>query len=410
MIYVFVFLGEFGVELLNWQGVIRTLRQRLAADDRIVCCSRASVYPLYEFCDAYIDIGSVPAFLSSRSLAYFAVPPSAASGWDTLAARRFDRTLKAELQKHILRQMAEQGLDGAPANCRFIFSSDHTALHGLTFGRRRRGPLGLALATSLEGGRRISPGAADWLEDKKDAFFARAGRLSPVQGLDRRQDASIYALPNLADNTYVRIAPDLALAAAVQNTLGFNLTEPFVLCQTRQRLIVQRSPEPLPWPAIRSLLQSLAEDMRIVLLSFQTGRKLDSYSDFSDLPNCYAFPCRSFPEQAILIHFAAHSLFFTEGDFGSHIYVPPLMGRDVTVLAAASMYTLPTAPIAFWNENVFRFGGQILPRAVEEVLATPQASHALRHNILAAARLSSPAQPPAPLPAPRPRTAAGHHA
>lgn len=406
MIYFFVFLGEFGVELLNWQGVVRTLRQRLPADDKIVCCSRASVYPLYEFCDAYIDIGAVPAFQASRSLAYFAVPPSAASGWDTLAARRFDRVLKTELRKHILVQMREEGLNSDPANCRFIFSSDHTALHGLTFGRRRRGLLGVTLASLLEEARRINPRTSDWLEARKDAFFTRAGRLSPVQALDRRQDASIYALPNLADNTYVRIAPDLTLTAAVQEKLGWNLNEPFLLCQTRQRPIVRRSVEQLPWPTIRPLLQSLAEEMRIVLLSFQTGRKLDSYSSFSDLPNFHTFPCRSFPEQAILIHFASHCLFFTEGDFGSHIYVPPLMGRDVTVLAAASMYTLPTAPVAFWNENVFRFGGQILPRAVEDAFASPQTSDALRCNILAAARLSS----PEPLPALRPRTAAGHPA
>ncbi len=397
MIYVFVFLGEFGVELLNWQGVIRTFSKTLAPGDMIVCCSRASVYPIYEFCDAYVDIGSHPDFQASRSLAYFAVPPTAASGWDTLAARRFNRTLKERLQPYILRQMDEQGIrPAAVGSRRFIFSSDHTTLNGLTFGRRRRGIAGLGLATLLEkmrastaargpaSGVQTSSEAADWMEGRKDRFLAQSRRLPGLRGLDRSREASIYELPNLNDNTYVRIQADLALAGEVQARLGWDLNEPFLLCQTRQRSIVRRSPESLPWRSIQALLESLALRIRIVLISFHTGRQLDSYSDFAALPNFYAYTCRSFSEQAILIHFAAHCLFFTEGDFGSHIYVPPLMGRDVTVLAAASMYALSTAPIAFWNKEVFRFGGQIRPRTVEDVFSTPQATEALSNEILAA--------------------------
>lgn len=404
MIYVFVFLGEFGVELLNWQGVIRTFRKTLAAGDTIVCCSRASVYPIYEFCDAYIDIGAHPDFQASRSLAYFAVPPTAASGWDTLAARRFNRTLKERLQRFILDQMEDKGIRPAAGETpRFVFSSDYTILNGLTFGRRRRGIAGLGLATLLEKMRAWSvpdaspagSSAADWLEQGKDGFLAQARRLPGLRGLDRSREASIYELPDLAANTYVRIQPDLALASAVQARLGWDLNEPFLLCQTRQRSIVRRSPETLPWPSIQMLLESLATRMRIVLITFHTGRQLDSYSDFGALPNFYAYTCRSFTEQAILIHFAAHCLFFTEGDFGSHIYVPPLMGRDVTVLAAASMYALPTAPIGFWNHQVFRFGGQILPRSVEDIFSSPQATEALRSDLLAAALAKPQGQPAA---------------
>lgn len=402
MIYVFVFLGEFGVELLNWQGVIRKFKRTLNPDDRIVCCSRASVYPLYEFCDAYIDIGDVPAFQHSRSLAYFAVPPAAASGWDTVAARRFNERLKDELRAIIHLRLLDQDFvsadcDGGPGvengrpACRYIFSSDYHQLSGLTFGHPRRRLPGMLLATALESLRSILPAQVSPLENAKDLLAAfRRSR-------DQYNGSHIYGQMNLANNEFVKLQAGATVAGAVSRAsggaipgsvadcLGWALDEPYILCQTRQRSIVRRSPEPLPWETILALLQQLARDIKIVLLTFNTGRLLDSYSEFTAAPNCYRYACRSFPEQACLIEHAAHCLFFTEGDFGSHIYVPPLMGKDVTVLAAASMYALPTAPIAFWNEHLFRFGGQILPSTTEAVFASPQATEAWRRGILARA-------------------------
>ena len=400
MNYVFVFVGEFGFELLNWQGMVRKFRETLQTGDKIVCCSRANVYPLYEFCDAYVDIAAVPMFQHSRSLAYFAVPATAASGWDTLSARRFNQELKASLRVFILDRLYEQGvLTDADQALRFIFSSDHTELHNIGFGRRRRGQVGLVLATLLEQCRAMMPrsGAMDCVswEGVNKRFFAMTKGVPALRALDHTKAASIYDLPGLSDNTYVRIQPDFTLIKEVQKKLGWDpLGEAFVLCQTRQRPIYRLSPEPLPWVAIRSLLARLATEMKIVLISFQTGRALDSYSAFGAIENCQTYACQTFPEQGLLIHFASHCLFFTEGDFGSHIYVPPLMGKDVTVLAAASMYALPTAPIASWNEHVFRFGGQILPRTTEATFATPQATEALRRDIAVRVRTRPPVSSP----------------
>ena len=48
MNYVFVFLGEFGYELFNWQGVIRKFSRLVAPGDKIICCSRAHLHLLYD--------------------------------------------------------------------------------------------------------------------------------------------------------------------------------------------------------------------------------------------------------------------------------------------------------------------------------------------------------------------------
>lgn len=389
MIYIFVFLGEFGFELLNWQGVIRKFSQTLADDDKIVCCSRAFVRPLYEFSNAYIDIASVPSFRESLSLAYFAAPPLATSSWDSIAARRFDERVKADLRTYILQRLREEGIlpidpgekesmQSLAGGYRFIFSSDRYELNGLKFGRPRRGWLGMAAATAVERLRTAFPARTSQLEDIKE-------RILPLfRSVNLMGEANIYAQLDLENNQFVRIQPDLSLADHVARQLAWDVNEPYLLCQTRERPgLLPKSPERLPWPAIHALLAQLAKHVKIVLQSFHTGRQLDSYSEFGAIPNCYRYHCQSFPEQTFLIHHSAHCLFFTEGDFGSHIYVPPFMGRNVTVLAARALYELETAPIDFWNEHVFRFGGQILPLAVEDVFASPQATEALQRRIQA---------------------------
>jgi hypothetical protein len=214
--------------------------------------------------------------------------------------------------------------------------------------------------------------------------------LETFRSLDRSSDANIYELLDVGNNYFVRIRPDETLRPVVAERLGWDLSQPFVLCQTRQRRTMQRSPDLLPAEGMQQLLTILGQNMRIVLLSFQTGRWLDSYSAFDELPNCTLYQCRSFPEQAVLASSARHCLFFTEGDFGSHIYVPPFLGRDVTAIAPASVYRLGTTPIDFWNTHVFTFGGQIHARSAEDVFACETSIKALSAAILAGGTTAHP--------------------
>ena len=99
MVYVFTFLGEFGYELFNWQGVIRKFAAAIAPGDAIVCCSRARVYPLYEKADLYVDISEAPIFKRSRACCYSATIGAGAPGRGV--NRAFDAALRASLRSFI---------------------------------------------------------------------------------------------------------------------------------------------------------------------------------------------------------------------------------------------------------------------------------------------------------------------
>ena len=63
MNYVFTFIGEFGYELLNWQGTVRKWVNLYKKDtDKIIICSRKGLQSLYEFADYYIDISELESY------------------------------------------------------------------------------------------------------------------------------------------------------------------------------------------------------------------------------------------------------------------------------------------------------------------------------------------------------------
>ena len=335
MVYIFTFGGEFGYELFNWQGVIRKFSHTISASDRIVCCSRANLYPLYETAHQYIDISEIEMFRQSVACGYFALHPEDLT-LNSPQNLDFDRRLKKELKTFILKRLAEglppsllrslwRNLLPGGSNYQFVFSSEKTELNGCRFGCDR----------------------------------TRFGT-DPSEG-------NIYDLLDLKNNEYKVIEAPLEARQAIEKTLGWSLETPFVLCQTRARDIVIRSKCRVPK---ERLIEQLSRKVKVVLLSFATGRALDSYSAFRGLPDCYSYACGSFVEQACLVHFAKRCVFFTEGDFGSHMYVPPFLGKDVVAIAPGDIYDLGTTPIDFWNRNVFRFGGQIIPKISEEVFAS----------------------------------------
>jgi len=318
MVYVFTFLGEFGYELFNWQGVIRKFAAAIAPGDAIVCCSRARVYPLYEKADLYVDISEAPIFKRSRACCYSATIGAGAPGRGV--NRAFDAALRASLRSFIsnrIRAVRPEWI-GPDRELMFIFSSRKTAVGGFVFGCD-----------------------ADRIEDEADIG----------DGLE------------VANNCYARISPDLGIRCEVERRAGFNLSEPYVLVQMRQRRVGPASAL-LP---VAEIVNILGQQTRVVRLSFETGRLLDSFSRFDTQAGCVDYPARSFPEQACLIHFAARCVFLTEGDFGSHTYVPPFMGRDVLAIAPRSVYEPWRNVIDFWNRDVFRFGGQLMPQIAEEL-------------------------------------------
>jgi hypothetical protein len=347
MIYVFTFLGEFGYELFNWQGVVRKFSTLLKPDERIVCAGRTGLASWYESAAKYIEVSDEALFRQSLASDYFAIPLVNATDQSRvnyvpelrrLRSVMFDLRLRRALKARVLAQLPPVWRQEP---MRWVFSSGRTRLRGLNFGAER-----------------FSYGWHDGIE------------------------GNIYTLLDLGNNLYRKIQADEAYRDIVVRKLGFDLTRPFVLVQTRVRAAIIRSHVEVPK---EELIAAVARRCTVVLLTFSTGRALDSFSAFNvdKTPNVVVYPCGSFNEQSVLVAAARRCLFFTEGDFGSHIYVPPFMGKDVVAIAPHEVYCLGTTPIDFWNNSVFQFGGQIQPLEAENVFASQKSVETMADGLLA---------------------------
>jgi hypothetical protein len=322
VVFVFTFLGEFGYELLNWQGVIRQFAAALSPSDALVCCSRGNVRALYERADLYIDIADAPLFRRSRACCYGATIGVGAPR--RLFNRAFDTALRASLRAFITKRIHQIRPDWRGSGDRqlvFIFSSNRTDIRGTTFG----------------------------CDPERIEHEADIGMQLDVKG-----------------NCYERIRPELDARADMERRLGFDLSEPYILLQARSRRV---GPQTAAVP-MNVVISALMERARVVLLSFETGRAFDSSSRFDASLRCIHAAAHDFPEQSCLIHFARHCVFFTEGDLGSHTFVPPLLGKNVTVVAPKTICTWWRDEIDLWNRKVFRFGGQLVPHDAEAVCAS----------------------------------------
>lgn len=332
MNYIFVFLGEFGYELLNWQGVIRKFVTTINKDkDKVIICSRTGLEPFYEFADEYIDISKLMYFKNSAANMYWAHNPDCniykrnketlenGLDWELMSKKdlKYQNKMKKEIKQFILKQF-KVNLFQRPfifKNYKFIFSSDYQKINGLFFGTKSM------------------------------------------------SEPKIYADLDLNNNNFVKIEPCKKNKKNIEVKLGFSLADEYILCQTGSRNVVQRSKEHVEY----KILNTLSKKAKIVLLNFDTKRKLDSKSLFPEIENCCIYNCNSFEEQSVLIANAFACVFFTEGDFRSHNYLPPFMGKNVYSIAPKTVFELGTTPIDFWNKNVFKFGGQIIPVVHEEI-------------------------------------------
>jgi hypothetical protein len=328
---VFVFLGEFGYEIFNWQGVVRKFANSLPKTSRIVVAGRRGLEAFYESASHYIDISDFEAYRNSVAAAYFAIPPDMQQRGSPYTAEEieFDGHIKYEIRRHVSRVLTSSlGWNG---KIEFVFSSSLTAFPGCVFGVDR-----------MYYGSRVHVGSIyshfEWL---------------------------------LRNNTFKKIGYDEGLCGEIGRKLGFSLSEPYVLVQKRSRKIGPQFGVNIDESEFVWVLQG---KVKVVLLSFNTGRTLDSESSIrSRLENCVNYGVSSFGEQSCLIAHAKKCVFITEGDLGSHTYLPPLLGKDVYVIASRDVLSKPSAPISSWNEWVFRFGGKMIPLEVESVLASREA-------------------------------------
>lgn len=331
MNYIFVFLGEFGYELLNWQGVIRKFSKTIdKSKDKITICTRKGLEPFYEFADKYMDISGLSYFKNSAACMYWAHNPElnfykyhndVVEGrlpYDFLSKKnkKYQKKLKEQIKNYVFEKLNFDIWEKYfLKNYKFIFSSDYQTVNGLEF------------------------------------------------GTDSMTSARIYDDLNLNNNTFIKIEPCKDANKNIEQKLGFKLSEKYILCQTGSRPIIQRSKEHISV----KILKELSKKIKVILLDFDTKRNYDSKSKFENIENCYKYSCTSFREQSVLISNAKACLFFTEGDFRSHNYIPPFMGKDVYSIAPKKVFELGNTPIDFWNKNVFQFGGKIIPIFSEDI-------------------------------------------
>jgi len=315
--YVFIFTGEFGYELLNWNGVVRKwVSENKQPDDTIVICSRKGLELIYEMADYYIDISDINSYKNSIADCYC-----------SFVRDEFNNIIRdGEHQTDIINTIKQVIIEAGFKNVSYIYSPIKTYIDGCLFG----------------GG----------------------GIYGPERELAGRLDIN--------NNLYKKFKSDLSSQKQIENKLKISLDKPFILCQTAARDIVKRDKTKLE---IDDFIISLSKHMPVVCLGFDVNKKLNSKSKFEILSdNVFLFNSNTIDEQSCLIEKALHCVFFSEGDFRSHMYVPTFFGKSVTAIATKAVFNtisafpgMTNAPINFWNNNVWNFGGKIIPLYYETI-------------------------------------------
>ena len=321
MNYVFTFLGEFGYELLNWQGTIRKwAKENKHEDDKIIICSRKGLDLMYECADYYLDISQLESIQNVVADCYTSFVFLDGTG-PHLDRKEWKATRTGEHIDAIKNEVMNLVVDSNPSklDIKWIWSCDYKVMDGCLFGLERPGGQG-----------------------------------------------GIYNAPhnhlNLNNNEYIKLPTSNSLRDKIEEKLGFSLNEDYILCQTGFREGYELSKVRIDH---NKVINKLKEDCRVVLMDFKTFRLHDSYSKFET--NYDTIQVEDIKEQSVLISNAKRCVFFTEGHLRSHTYLPPIFGKDVEIVAAKEMFSFAEAPLDFWNKNVFKFGGQMRALPYEDI-------------------------------------------
>ena len=329
MTYVFIFTGEFGYELLSWNGVIRKwCHENKKVNDTVVICSRPGLELIYEMADYYIDLSEIDAYNNCIADCY----------WSIIKDENGKIIRHHQYQQDIFISIQQSIVEAGFADVKYIYTPN--------------------------------PGQVEYLDGCE---FGKCG----IYGPERKPHGRL----NVPNNIYKKFSADLSKQAMIEDKLGISLDEPYILCQTAVRSIVQRDKTKLD---ISNFIKAIARKVPVVCLGFETGKFLDSRSSFSgiELENIYHCNLSTLQEQSCLIEKSEHCIFFTEGDFRSHMYLPPFFGKSLTAVASKAIFEpaltdnvaaepgKTNAPLDFWNEHVWNFGGKIEPLYYEEISST----------------------------------------
>tara|TARA_R110001592_G_scaffold361664_1_gene673010 strand:- start:274 stop:1254 length:981 start_codon:yes stop_codon:yes gene_type:complete len=320
MNYVFTFIGEFGYELFNWQGVIRKwAQQNKKKDDKIIICSRQGLESIYEFADHYINISQLKSYNNTVADCYRAYiwkekKDLPFEDWPIIGSGPAHDELINNIKNDVKQQIS---LYLNNKSAKYIWSCDYIQMDNFHFGH---------------GG----PGGGSIYSNGK---FLNNNKFIKID------------IPNFNN-----------IKNKLQKEINLDLDSPYILCQTGYRggHYTEKSNTKIDHNKIFNNLQL---DIPILYLNFNSGRYFDSTSNFE----VQSYSCNNFNEQACLISLSSYCIFTTEGDFRSHTYIPPMLGKDVHVVASNEVLKLPSESSNFWNKNIFHFGGEIYTYEYEKL-------------------------------------------
>lgn len=295
----FVFLGEFGYELLNWQARLRQLSRNNPSLNLIVA-SRGATKMLYEDFASFVSLDDAPGFLDFAADGYFVRAPRTSP--NSRADRKASAALRRSIESYLKVTLRVSSLI-------VIFSDRKSVVNGQILGCGR-----------------FEYGHADC-------------------------EGDIYQQLDTSRNDYIQLSSisDLAPQSAKNSLLIMRASRGRI---TRFHGKVSEA----------EIISRLAADFPVKLMEFDSNRWDDTEGRFG-VTDIERVTVSSLREQVDLIASSRLCVFFTEGDFRSHTYIPPMCGRDVFVLGEAALFG--NGNLQLWNQEVFRFGGQIRPLPLE---------------------------------------------
>lgn len=316
----FVFLGEFGYELLDWQGKIRKLGQKSTL--AIGVASRSNCELLYrDSAKFFISLEDIPEYFESKAHSYFAH----AADYNP-ASGKFGKLLdsyKAWTRRRRIASFITRNLPGK-SSVKFIFSDQLNVVEGVSFGAQR------------------------------NRFEAFPGKF---------QHPTIYTNYILTDNIFLNL---LQLIDTRESTRFQNLatgSRPLILVQRAERELVIRNDARMNEFQI---LEELSKFGKVVLMEYTPSRTFDTSGVFNSEFKYERITFNSLAEQVALLLHADICVSFSHGDFRSHNYIAPFLGK--VGYSIAPFEILKNSAFELWNEKVFP--GKIVAIPSDNLLAS----------------------------------------
>jgi hypothetical protein len=316
--YCFVFTGEFGYELLNWQGRVRKFSS-LHPEVKVICASSAATRLLYSDFAEFIALDSSKAHMRGIADTYFLRHDNFVrdSIWDVFTAYFRRIQLKKFILEHFPKSEA--------TNFRFIFSDRLNFVEDFQFGATRWAPR--------------------------------------INKFRKRNFQEIYDKLPIDQNLYVKIEPAYTVVEMVkQKLVDLGVEFPFVAVQSADRItfLKRRRLE----SATNGILEKIVDQLPTVEISFKPIRESDTQSISLNSKKIYF--CSTLEEQVAIISLSSFCIFTSSGDYRSLHYVPSFCGKDNYSITSSSI--ISNSAIGMWNSEIFHFGGKIIPITTESLL------------------------------------------